>query len=163
MWSKIASLCVTKNFLGQLNDHITTDLVIWSWSWIFAGGYHVTQQNSLNEKVFKMYIYVMQQFTHVYLLGWPDIFRTQPESFKSSMLMCPPFQEQLERAQELQDCALEAQAYGNLGIAKLNMGHYEDAIGYLEQVRFKKYFILSHQKLRLFVPKHPVSCSNHFN
>lgn len=44
------------------------------------------------------------------------------------------FQEQLERAQELQDCALEAQAYGNLGIAKLNMGHYEDAIGYLEQV-----------------------------
>lgn len=42
--------------------------------------------------------------------------------------------EQLERAQELQDCALEAQAYGNLGIAKLNMGHYEDAIGYLEQV-----------------------------
>lgn len=45
------------------------------------------------------------------------------------------FQEQLERAQELQDCALEAQAYGNLGIAKLNMGHYEDAIGYLEQVR----------------------------
>lgn len=46
----------------------------------------------------------------------------------------PFFQEQLERAQELQDCALEAQAYGNLGIAKLNMGHYEDAIGYLEQV-----------------------------
>lgn len=47
------------------------------------------------------------------------------------------FQEQLERAQELQDCALEAQAYGNLGIAKLNMGHYEDAIGYLEQVKIR--------------------------
>lgn len=45
------------------------------------------------------------------------------------------YREQLERAQELQDCALEAQAYGNLGIAKLNMGHYEDAIGYLEQVQ----------------------------
>lgn len=44
------------------------------------------------------------------------------------------YREQLERAQELQDCSLEAQAYGNLGIAKLNMAHYEDAIGYLEQV-----------------------------
>jgi tetratricopeptide (TPR) repeat protein len=28
---------------------------------------------------------------------------------------------------------MEAQAFGNLGIARLNMGHYEDAIGYLEQ------------------------------
>lgn len=28
------------------------------------------------------------------------------------------YQEQLERAQELQDCAVEAQAYGNLGIAR---------------------------------------------
>lgn len=32
-----------------------------------------------------------------------------------------------------QDAALEAQAFGNLGIARLNMGHFEDAIGYLEQ------------------------------
>lgn len=29
----------------------------------------------------------------------------------------------------LQDRAIEAQAFGNLGIAKLNSGHYEDAIG----------------------------------
>lgn len=29
------------------------------------------------------------------------------------------YQEQLERAQELQDCAVEAQAYGNMGIARL--------------------------------------------
>lgn len=28
------------------------------------------------------------------------------------------YQEQLERAQDLQDCAVEAQAYGNLGIAR---------------------------------------------
>ncbi|CAL4218270.1 unnamed protein product [Meganyctiphanes norvegica] len=28
---------------------------------------------------------------------------------------------------------MEAQAFGNLGIARLNMGHFEDAIGYLEQ------------------------------
>lgn len=54
--------------------------------------------------------------------------------FPQTHLLHKLFQEQLERAQELQDCALEAQAYGNLGIAKLNMGHYEDAIGYLEQV-----------------------------
>lgn len=33
----------------------------------------------------------------------------------------------------IQDAALEAQAFGNLGIARLNMGHFEDAIGYLEQ------------------------------
>lgn len=43
------------------------------------------------------------------------------------------YQEQLERAQDLQDSAIEAQAFGNLGIAKLNMCHYEEAIGYLEQ------------------------------
>lgn len=30
------------------------------------------------------------------------------------------YQEQLERAQELQDSAFEAEAFGNLGIAKLN-------------------------------------------
>ena len=28
---------------------------------------------------------------------------------------------------------MEAQAFGNLGIVRLNMSHYEDAIGYLEQ------------------------------
>lgn len=65
-------------------------------------------------------------------------------------------QEQLERAQELQDCALEAQAYGNLGIAKLNMGHYEDAIGYLEQVtsvtlycilKFVKIFVILNENI----------------
>ena len=28
---------------------------------------------------------------------------------------------------------MEAQAFGNLGIARLNMSHFEDAIGYLEQ------------------------------
>lgn len=43
------------------------------------------------------------------------------------------YQEQLERAQDLHDSAVEAQAFGNLGIAKLNMRHYEEAIGYLEQ------------------------------
>lgn len=30
------------------------------------------------------------------------------------------YQEQLERAQDLQDSSIEAEAYGNLGIAKLN-------------------------------------------
>lgn len=30
------------------------------------------------------------------------------------------YQEQLERAQDLQDSAIEAEAFGNLGIAKLN-------------------------------------------
>jgi hypothetical protein len=39
----------------------------------------------------------------------------------------------LERAREVGEASLEAQAHGNLGIARLNMGHYEDAIGYLEQ------------------------------
>ncbi|RXG73807.1 Tetratricopeptide repeat protein 28 [Armadillidium vulgare] len=29
--------------------------------------------------------------------------------------------------------SMEAQAFGNLGIARLNMGHFEDAIGFLEQ------------------------------
>lgn len=31
------------------------------------------------------------------------------------------YQEQLERAQELQDCGVEAQAYGNLGIARFDV------------------------------------------
>lgn len=43
------------------------------------------------------------------------------------------YEEQLERAKELRDCALETQALGNLGISRLNMGHFEDAIGYFEQ------------------------------
>lgn len=30
------------------------------------------------------------------------------------------YQEQLERAQDLQDSAIEAESFGNLGIAKLN-------------------------------------------
>lgn len=43
------------------------------------------------------------------------------------------YEEQLERAKELRDCTLETQALGNLGISRLNMGHFEDAIGYFEQ------------------------------
>lgn len=43
------------------------------------------------------------------------------------------YQEQLERARELRDCPLETQALGNLGITRLGMGHFEDAIGYFEQ------------------------------
>lgn len=38
----------------------------------------------------------------------------------------------MDRAHDLNDKAIEAQAYGNLGIAKLNSGHYEDAISNLE-------------------------------
>lgn len=43
------------------------------------------------------------------------------------------YEEQLERAKETKDLVVEAQAFGNLGIARLNMGHFEDAIGYFEQ------------------------------
>lgn len=43
------------------------------------------------------------------------------------------YEEQLDRAKELRDSTIEAQAFGNLGIARLNMGHFEDAIGYFEQ------------------------------
>ena len=43
------------------------------------------------------------------------------------------YQEQLERANELKDSGVQAQAFNNLGITRLNMGHFEDAIGYFEQ------------------------------
>lgn len=50
------------------------------------------------------------------------------------LIFISKFQEQLDRAKELKESAgVEAQALGNLGIARLNMGHYEEAIGYLEQ------------------------------
>jgi tetratricopeptide (TPR) repeat protein len=43
------------------------------------------------------------------------------------------YEEQLEKSQELQDSALEAQACGNLGITRMNMGSFDDAIGMFEQ------------------------------
>ena len=38
------------------------------------------------------------------------------------------FQEQLERARELKDNMGEAQAYGNMGITRMNLSHFEEAI-----------------------------------
>ena len=38
------------------------------------------------------------------------------------------FQEQLERARELQDSMGEAQAWGNMGITRMNLNHFEEAI-----------------------------------
>ena len=38
------------------------------------------------------------------------------------------FQEQLERARELKDELGEAQAYGNMGITRMNLSHFEEAI-----------------------------------
>ena len=43
------------------------------------------------------------------------------------------YEEQLEKAHDLNDCSIEAQAYGNLGICKMNMGELESAIGQFEQ------------------------------
>ncbi|KAL3206881.1 hypothetical protein MRX96_039839 [Rhipicephalus microplus] len=43
------------------------------------------------------------------------------------------YQAQLERARQLRDCPLETQALGNLGLVRLGLAHYEDAIGYFEQ------------------------------
>ena len=43
------------------------------------------------------------------------------------------YEEQLEKSHDLDDCGIEAQAYGNLGICKMNMGELEDAIGMFEQ------------------------------
>ena len=42
------------------------------------------------------------------------------------------FQEQLERARELKDELGEAQAYGNMGITRMNLSHFEEAIGNFE-------------------------------
>ncbi len=39
------------------------------------------------------------------------------------------FQEQLDRAVEAKDDVLEAEAYGNLGIAKIHLGRHDEAIG----------------------------------
>jgi len=39
----------------------------------------------------------------------------------------------LERSRELKDSSIEAQACGNLGITKMNMSQYEEAIGLFEQ------------------------------
>ena len=38
------------------------------------------------------------------------------------------FQEQLERARELKDANGEAQAFGNMGITRMNLSHFEEAI-----------------------------------
>ena len=38
------------------------------------------------------------------------------------------FQEQLERARELKDDLGEAQAFGNMGITRMNLSHFEEAI-----------------------------------
>ena len=38
------------------------------------------------------------------------------------------FQEQLERARELKDAMGEAQAFGNMGITRMNLSHFEEAI-----------------------------------
>ena len=39
------------------------------------------------------------------------------------------YQEQLERALEAKDEVLEAEAYGNLGVAKIHLGRHDEAIG----------------------------------
>ena len=38
------------------------------------------------------------------------------------------FQEQLERARELKDTMGQAQAFGNMGITRMNLNHFEEAI-----------------------------------
>ena len=43
------------------------------------------------------------------------------------------FQEQLERAKELADQSGQAQALGNMGITRMNLSHFEEAIGHFEQ------------------------------
>ena len=40
--------------------------------------------------------------------------------------------EQLERARELKDAMGEAQAFGNMGITRMNLSHFEEAIGNFE-------------------------------
>ena len=47
--------------------------------------------------------------------------------------MTVPGTKQLERAQEISDSGLEATAYGNLGLAKHNLGRQEEAINCFEQ------------------------------
>ena len=42
------------------------------------------------------------------------------------------FQEQLERARELKDAMGEAQAFGNMGITRMNLSHFEEAIANFE-------------------------------
>ena len=42
------------------------------------------------------------------------------------------FQEQLERARELKDAMGEAQAFGNMGITRMNLSHFEEAISNFE-------------------------------
>ena len=48
-----------------------------------------------------------------------------------STLRC--FQEQLDRAQELKDLQAESQALGNMGITRMNLTHFEEAIVNFEQ------------------------------
>ena len=43
------------------------------------------------------------------------------------------YEEQLERARDVKDSGIEAQACGNLGITKMNTSQYEEAIGLFEQ------------------------------
>ena len=43
------------------------------------------------------------------------------------------FQEQLDRAQELKDLQAESQALGNMGITRMNLTHFEEAIVNFEQ------------------------------
>lgn len=43
------------------------------------------------------------------------------------------YETQLGLAQELRDASLEAQVHGNMGITKMNMAVFEEAIGYFEQ------------------------------
>ena len=39
----------------------------------------------------------------------------------------------MERARDVKDSGIEAQACGNLGITKMNTSQYEEAIGLFEQ------------------------------
>lgn len=48
----------------------------------------------------------------------------------TSAIKC--YEEMLERAKELKDTMAESQAYGNLGISRINMGNYEEAANYFE-------------------------------
>ena len=54
-------------------------------------------------------------------------------SLGNNTLALKCYQEQLDRAQELKDSPMEAQAFGNMGITRMNLSHYEEAVGHFEQ------------------------------
>ena len=67
--------------------------------------------------------------THLFL-HLSSIVKSQQNRIE---LVTVPGTKQLERAQEISDSGLEATAYGNLGLAKHNLGRQEEAIHCFEQ------------------------------